>query len=158
ADRLRPIALGHLGRCCDSRSAGCRRTGPFSCEVSAAVTGSQSMLARRVIGRWISGELAMVLLVISAVVGVYWSSGWGIASLWSYDGFKHCRLVPAVSLVLLWQKRSLFARHEMRGSWIGCVLLSASIWAWLVARLTLIQIGEQLAFLCILHGAVLAFF
>jgi exosortase A len=96
----------------------------------------------------------LIVALFVAVVVLYWPTIASIVDLWSYDGFKHCSLIPFVSAFLLWHGRTR-GDVQLRGNWLGAVALLGAVSVWLIARQTMIQVIEQLAVLAMLHTVVL---
>ncbi len=101
-------------------------------------------------------RLALVVAVLSFGCLVYVDSVTSVVRIWSTDGFSHGYLIPGIALFLLWRERRWITDAEWRPAWGGVVVLVGAVWAWLLAKQTLIQIAEHFAVLGILHGLVIS--
>jgi exosortase len=97
---------------------------------------------------WTWRHAAALLAFASIVVYAYRSSFASMVALWQDSSYQHCWFVPVISIGLLWHnRRRLDGRWT--GSWYGFAMLGASIWLWIVARLSLLQAAEHVAVLLI---------
>lgn len=104
-----------------------------------------------------SPQLYLVLAIVLLVCLFHLNGSLAsMVAIWDHDGFGHGYIIPLVSAFLLWRNRGALAEAPIQPSWLGLVVVVASIWLWLLSRQTLIQLGEHVALLGMIHGAVIA--
>ena len=101
---------------------------------------------------WVSLVVAGVLLTVGFFDGLremvhYWNTR---------PQYSHGFFIPAIAAFLLWQKRGQIAQLDLKGSWVGFVVVALGVALMFVGDLSTIYVVVQYAFLLTLYGAVLA--
>ena len=97
-----------------------------------------------------AGLAAVVLLVLFAR-GVA-----AVAGNWSEPEYSHGWLIPAVSLVVLWQRRHRILAAAGAGSWAGTGLVLLGLLLLGLAWMALMQVPQAVALLIVMAGLGLA--
>jgi exosortase A len=104
--------------------------------------------------RWRS-TLAAVVVAIVALVAIFWSTASGMVHIWyHFETYTHGFLIVPITLWLVWQKRRHLAAYEPQPSPLFLVMLAGALAAWVLARLTGVQVVEQAAFVAVLISTV----
>ncbi len=102
------------------------------------------------------GALGLCALAILALLVAYRDTVLDIVGIWSRsETFAHGFLVIPVSLYLIWRARNEWLGIPARPAWWGAPLLLGLGFAWLVARVTGIAVGQHLALVLMLPATVL---
>ena len=81
------------------------------------------------------------------MLALFWSTAQGMAYIWyNFETYTHGFLILPISLWLLWQKRRHLAAFSPQPTPAFLVLVFAGLAVWALARLTGVQVVEQLAF------------
>lgn len=114
-------------------------------------TQPQNPLAQWRVVLWVWASLTTVL------VAVYWSTLSVMVMTWgSSDSFQHCYFVLLFVLYLLWDRKDVLASHAPQQDWWGIILLFLGGMAWLVGYAGSVQLIQQLAFVIMIEGVILA--
>ena len=104
-------------------------------------------------GSWVYWALALVVL---AALGVIFYDGVSnMVGSWSQEEYSHAYLIPVLSGLMIWRKREVLAATEVRGAWIGVVVVVVGVVAALFGELSTIYTVIQYGFLLTLYGLVL---
>ena len=104
--------------------------------------------------RWRSTLVAVVVAVV-ALVAVFWPTASGMVHIWyHFETYTHGFLIVPITLWLVWQKRRHLAAYQPQPSPVFLVLLVGALVAWVLARLTGVQVVEQAAFVAVVISAV----
>lgn len=104
--------------------------------------------------RWRS-TLAAVVVAVLVLVAVFWSTASGMVYIWyHFETYTHGFLIVPITLWLVWQKRRHLAVYQPQPSPAFLVLLLGALVAWVLARLTGVQVVEQAAFVAVLISTV----
>lgn len=104
--------------------------------------------------RWRS-TLTACLTTFLILLALFWSTAQGMAYIWyNFETYTHGFLILPISLWLLWQKRRHLAAFSPQPTPAFLVFVLAGLGVWVLARLTGVQVVEQLAFV----GIVVASF
>jgi len=101
-------------------------------------------------------RLAAIAGIVALVALVYAESAATIVAIWNDDGFTHGYLIPVISGFLLWHQRQNLAAASISPSWWGVMLVVGGAWMWLLSRQVLVQVGEHMALIVMMHGLVMA--
>lgn len=97
--------------------------------------------------------LACLVVSCSSILVLYSDTLSTMVSLWTVERYRHAFAVPFLSGFLLWRNRHCL-EQPWQFSWIGLCVLVAAVWMWTVSRMTLLQVGEHVALVLMLNGAV----
>jgi exosortase A len=99
--------------------------------------------------------LAPLLLLLAAIVALYWTTGHGMVSIWSRsDTFAHAFAVPPLTLWLIWRQREQLARLTPQPAPSMLLALALAGAVWLVSELATVNAGAQFALVAMLVLAV----
>ncbi len=105
-------------------------------------------------GAW-SAALPALLLAVTAVVLLYWSTAAGMVGIWIRSAtFMHAFLVPPISAWLLWRERDRLATIAPRANaWMLLPMAGVAV-LWLLGELAAVNAITQLAFVAMVVLAV----
>jgi exosortase A len=99
-------------------------------------------------------RLSVLIAAAAGVFLLYSPTLLSIIDLWSYEGFRHCWLIPVISTYLLWLRRHELIGSPWRFSWPGVLALAGAVWFWVVGKNLALQVLEQLSLVLILNAFV----
>jgi len=95
----------------------------------------------------------LALSVVPATI--YWDTVYMMASHWSSEAYRHCYLIPFISVLLLWRDRAKYGSVPVSGSWVGAVFLLILVALWIVAEATSVQLVAHLSVVLMIGAFVL---
>jgi exosortase D (VPLPA-CTERM-specific) len=98
----------------------------------------------------------LALVVLVSLGGIFYGGVSQMVGSWSSEEYSHAYLIPVLSGLMIWHKRKVLAATEVRGAWIGVVLVVLGVAAALFGELSTIYTVIQYAFLLTIYGLVLA--
>jgi hypothetical protein len=107
-----------------------------------AVPGLKEILARH----WIPGLAAVIFLIGQwPILSVWWTEYWN-----DMDGYySHGMLVPLMVAAMIWVNKSRLGKVRVGGSWVGLLLLLASIPLYVLGLLVKLQLLSGTASCCL---------
>lgn len=101
---------------------------------------------------WLGGAVALVVILM------YWDGLTYLVEQWTgSEEYSHGFLIPLVAAYLLWQNKAALQRLDLRGSWLGVVVVAMGLMLFLLGELSTLYILVQYSMLIVLAGLVLAF-
>lgn len=97
--------------------------------------------------------LAILGVAIAVAVGLSQTTI-SLTEIWQDDGYRHCFLVPLISIYLMWDSREELAACEFSSSYLGGMVLTGLVLVWFVAEYALVQVVEHFAAVAILIATV----
>ena len=92
--------------------------------------------------------LPALLLVVGAVLLLYWSTAAGLVQIWiRSETFMHAFLVPPISAWLLWRERDRLAAITPRANAWMLLPMAGVAALWLLGQLAAVNAATQLAFM-----------
>jgi exosortase D (VPLPA-CTERM-specific) len=106
------------------------------------------------LSRW---QWALLAVVTVGVVVLFQRTLPFIYATWQREEYSHGYLIPAVSLLLLWQRRRQLQQTPFHGSWAGALLTLAGIGLYFVGAFAAIAFLHAYALVVVIAGLFLAF-
>jgi exosortase D (VPLPA-CTERM-specific) len=107
---------------------------------------------------WRFDYLYLGLLGLSAVL-LYVIFEDGITNAigkWDTPEYSHAYLIPFISVFIIWQKYAEIIRTELKGSWLGLLIVLFGLFFWFLGEVSTLYIIIKYAFLVVLFGLVLS--
>lgn len=104
---------------------------------------------------WAVG-LPLAAACLLAALGPFRASLVGLAAEWRQPEYSHGWLIPAVSLLLLWQRRGAILAARNSGAWAGAALVGLALAVLMASRMSLMLTPAAIGFALTLVGLGLA--
>ena len=101
-------------------------------------------------------RLTGLVVLLTLVVVLYWSSFSSMIAMWSLSSYRHGYLIPFISLGLIWMVRRPLLSTPWVGSWWGVGGVAVCLLVWVVARLTSAQAAEHMSVVALFSTAAWA--
>ena len=100
-----------------------------------------------------------LVAVVSLVVVVFFDGLKFLVEQWSKrEEYSHAYIIPAIALILAWQRRARLFEEPWIGSWFGWLVVMGGLLVGLLGELSTLYVLIQYAFLACLSGLCLAAF
>lgn len=99
----------------------------------------------------------LLAAVAAAVVVLFQRTFPSILSTWTLEEYSHGYLIPAVSLLLLWQRRRELQQTRFEGSWTGVLVTLVGVGLYFISSIGAITTLDAYALVIVIAGLFLAF-
>ena len=96
----------------------------------------------------LAGGLLSALIVVPAMLFIFWDGLVAMVGAWSSDEYSHGYLIPIIAVLMVWQNwQDISKERNTSGAWVGTGLVIVGLIVFLMGELGTLYVIVQYAFL-----------
>ena len=117
------------------------------------VVGEKQIIWKEPMAAWV-----LWLSLISILIFFFYDALSYMVQLWgSKEEYGHGYIIPVIALFFIWQKKDKLETIELKGSWLGLLVVLAGLFMYFAGELSSLYVVTQYAFIIVLMGAALSY-